>query len=104
LEKVWNEKSHTCIQDEMQQNIPVAGMCRDYMIPHFSFENQFAVNIPEREHWLDDDYHPIPPSSQTVYTDGSGGVLGTGAGICFNLISSHLICSDKTSNSSDNDS
>ena len=31
--------------------------------------------IPERELWLDDDYHPIPPSSQTVYTDGSGGVL-----------------------------
>ena len=70
--KYGTSKSHTCIQDEMQQNIPVAGMCRDYTIPHFSFENQFAVDIPEREHWLDDDHHPIPPSSQTVYTDGSG--------------------------------
>jgi len=74
----------------MQQNIPVAGMCRDYMIPHFSVENQFAVDIPEREHWLDDDHHPIPPSLQTVYTDGSGGVLGTGAGICFNGLTSDL--------------
>ena len=74
----------------MQQNIPVAGMCRDYMIPHFSFENQFAVDIPERVHWLDDDHHLIPPSSQTVYTDGSWGVLRTGAGICFNGLTSDL--------------
>ena len=91
--KYGTSKSHTCIQDEMQQNVPVAGMCRDYMIPHFSFENQLAVDIPEREHWLDDDHHPwhlIPPSSQTVYTDGSGGVLGTGAGICFNGLTSDL--------------
>ena len=71
-EKYGTSESHTCIQDEMQQNIPVACMCRDYMIPHFSFEKQFAVDIPEKEHWLDDDHHPIPPSSQIVYTDGSG--------------------------------
>ena len=90
--KYGTRKSHTCIQNEMQQNIPVAGMCRDYMIPvpHFSFEKQFAVDIPEREHWLDDDYHPIPPSSQTVYTDGSGGVLGTGGSICFNGLTSDV--------------
>ena len=31
--KYGTSKSHTCIQDEIQQNIPVAGMCRDYMIP-----------------------------------------------------------------------
>jgi len=82
--------THTCIQDAMQQNIPVGGMCRDYMIPHFSFENQFAVDIPETEHWLADDHHPISPSLQTVYTDGSGGVLETGAGICFNGLTSDL--------------
>ena len=83
--KYGMSRFHTFTEDELQQCILVAGVCRDYMIPHFSFENQLAV-----EHWLDDDHHPIPPSSQTVYTDGSGGVLEMGAGICFNGLTSEL--------------
>jgi len=47
----------------MQQNIPVAGVCRDYMIAHFSFEKQLVVDISERERWLDDDNCPILSSS-----------------------------------------
>jgi len=78
---------HTCIRDEMNRDIPLTSICRDHMKVHFSFSNKFAVDIPERDHWLDECKHSIPVTAMTVFNDGSRGSSGVGAGISFNGLS-----------------
>jgi len=81
---------HTSIHDRLKENIPISSVCGDYMKPHFSFDNKFHVHIPQREDWFDDDRIPVPSNSIAIYTDGSGGSQGLGAGIFFNELSEDL--------------
>ena len=50
------------------------------------------ITIPARERWNKDQKALLPENSRAVYTDGSGGPLGAGAGIYFgNLAEDHSI-------------
>jgi len=49
----------------------------------FLFDKEFKITIPARESWNKDQKALLPENSRAVYTDGSGGPLGAGAGICF---------------------
>jgi len=45
------------------------------------FDKEFKIMIPTRESWNKDQKALLPENSRAVYTDGSGGPLGLGAGI-----------------------
>ena len=49
----------------------------------FLFDKEFKIMIPARESWNRDQKALLPENSRPVYTDGSGGPLGAGAGIYF---------------------
>lgn len=48
------------------------------------------VNIPERDHWLDDRKYSLPMTTITAFTDGSRSSSVVGAVISFNLLSEAL--------------
>jgi len=68
--RVQNLGSHFHILEKMHKEVPFTGMRGDHMKTCFLFDKEFKIKIPAE-------------NSRAVYTDGSGGPLGAGAGIYF---------------------
>ena len=67
----------------MHKEVPFTGMRGDHTKTCFLFDKEFKIMIPARESWNKDQKALLPENSRAVYTDGSGGPLGAGAGIYF---------------------
>ena len=81
--RVQNLGSHSHILEKMHKEVPFTGMRGDHMRTRFLFDKEFKITIPARESWNKDQKALLAENSRSVYTDGSGGPLGTGAGIYF---------------------
>jgi len=74
----------TRILGKMGMEIPVTKMRGDVMVPHYSFDQSYSINMESKEHWQEHGITMIPEGATTVYTDGSSEPCGTVAGIFFN--------------------
>jgi len=81
--RVQNLGSHSHILEKMHKEVPFTGMRGDHMKTCFLFDKEFKIMISARESWNKDQKALLPENSRAVYTDGSKGPLGAGAGIYF---------------------
>ena len=81
--RVQNLGSHSHILEKMHKEVHFTGIRGDHMKTCFLFDKEFKITIPARESWNKDQKALLPENSRAVYTDGSGGPLGVGAGIYF---------------------
>ena len=83
---------HTRIQSIMGTELPITKMRGDIMIPHYSFDQHYKIQIVPKERWLEEESETpvIPEGTVSVFTDGSKDSRGTGAGIFFNGLSEDL--------------
>ena len=49
------QTNHTRILGRMGMEIPVTKMRGDIMVPHYSFDQRYRINIASKEHWSHND-------------------------------------------------
>ena len=54
------------------------------MVSHYCFQQCYQSETPAKEHWKENETQVIPEGAIAVFTGGSKGPRGTGAGIFFN--------------------
>jgi len=75
------QQGHSCILTRLQKSDPIFNMGVDIMKPVFNLEPKYRVTTLTRGEWTRSPRTPLAVKGFVWFTDGSGTVEGTGAGV-----------------------